>query len=511
MTANRRIFYNTLASYLRSVAGLFLGLWTSRWVLAALGEEDFGIYQMSGVCIVFFSFFSKVISGSVSRFYAFGLGKGGKEPAIWFANAFYVHLAIAIVFLPVAIWMGEWLFRHYFDIPQERIPQAIFAFRTSIIATACSILAAPFLAMFLAKQEIVFQSIGVFAMNVAQFIAAFFLLKSDSDKLMFYATTFAAIHVTYPVGMSVLALARFPECRHFSDVRKARLKELLSFSLWNALGPASDMIKVQGISVAVNKLLGVRRNAAVGIARRLSSQSNALSQSLMTALLPEIATSAGSNNESRVRKLASGSSILATLLSALLAIPISIEMDYILIFWLKKPPEGAGVLAVCILMAILISKSACGQGLVLNAKGMIREYQLTVAPLVASSVLIAVAGLTWSKNIIWVGIASLFSETCIAATGLYWGSKQADLSFREWRRATLQPILSFIIPACLVAGLLHCWLPLADGFIRTCLVGTITDIVMLVAAWRFALPDEIKNRTLEKASRLFRFKTLIRQ
>lgn len=504
MTANRRIFYNTLASYLRSIAGLFLGLWTSRWVLTALGEEDFGIYQMSGVCIVLFSFFSSVISGSASRFYAYGLGKGGKEASLWFANAFFVHLAVAALFLPTATLAGDWLFRHYFDVPDNRLPQALFAFRTSIAAATASILSAPFLAMFLAKQEIALQSFGVFLMNLAQCLAAFFLLRTNTDKLLFYSASFAAIHLAYPVGMSLLAISRFPECRCFSGLDKSRLQELLGFSLWNALGPSSIMVKSQGTAIAVNKLLGVRRNAAVGIARQLSAQANALSQSLMTALLPEIASSAGSRNERRVRKLAGCASVLSTLLSALIAVPIAVEIDYVLAVWLKTPPEGAGILAVCILLSSLISKSACGQGLVLNAKGTIREYQLTVAPLVACSVLVAVTGMAVSKNILWVGLASVYAEACIAATSVFWGWRQARITPKEWWLSALSPILRFVVPACLVAVAMHQFLPMKTGFFRSCAIGGVTDIVMLVSAWRFALPTEIKSRFQGKIAHLLR-------
>ena len=496
MTTNRRILFNTLASYLRSITGVFLGLWTSRWVLSALGEEDFGIYQMSGVCIVLFSFFNGVISSSASRFYAYGLGKGGNETSIWFANAFWIHLAIGFVFLPAAGITGDWMFRHYFDIPPERLGQALFAFRTSLVAAFASICAAPFLAMFLAKQEIVLQSLGVFLMSAAQFVASWFLLRTETDKLMFYAATFSSIHIAYPILMSLLAFVRYPECRHFRELKGNRLRELLVFSLWNALGPASIIIQSQGTSVAVNKMLGVKRNAAIGIVRQLSGQANALSQSLMTALLPEIATSEGANRKERVQTLSQNASILSTLLSALLAVPIGIEIDYILKLWLKTPPQGAGVLASFILFSGLISKCACGQGLVLNAKGKIREYQLTVAPLVASSVLVAVIGFSISKSLVWVGLASVFAETGIAATGIFWGWRQANIHPKCWARTTLVPIALFLVPSVALAVLLHLTLPLPGGFLRSFLICLTTDLVVLFLAWRFAIPPPVKERVV---------------
>jgi hypothetical protein len=46
MTPNRRIFLNIIATYGRSLYALVLGLFTAWWVLEALGQVDFGLWQM---------------------------------------------------------------------------------------------------------------------------------------------------------------------------------------------------------------------------------------------------------------------------------------------------------------------------------------------------------------------------------------------------------------------------------------------------------------------------------
>ena len=48
MTPNRRIFLNIVATYGRSLYALVCGLFISRWVLAALGKTDFGLYGVVG-------------------------------------------------------------------------------------------------------------------------------------------------------------------------------------------------------------------------------------------------------------------------------------------------------------------------------------------------------------------------------------------------------------------------------------------------------------------------------
>ena len=48
MSPNRRIFLNIAATYGRSLYALVCGLFISRWVLAALGKTDFGLYGVAG-------------------------------------------------------------------------------------------------------------------------------------------------------------------------------------------------------------------------------------------------------------------------------------------------------------------------------------------------------------------------------------------------------------------------------------------------------------------------------
>ena len=48
MSPNRQIFLNIVATYGRSLYALVCGLFISRWVLAALGTSEFGLYGVVG-------------------------------------------------------------------------------------------------------------------------------------------------------------------------------------------------------------------------------------------------------------------------------------------------------------------------------------------------------------------------------------------------------------------------------------------------------------------------------
>ena len=53
---NKRLVKNSLMLYLRMFVNMAVSLFTSRLILNALGESDFGIYNVVGGIVVMFTF-----------------------------------------------------------------------------------------------------------------------------------------------------------------------------------------------------------------------------------------------------------------------------------------------------------------------------------------------------------------------------------------------------------------------------------------------------------------------
>ena len=79
MKPSTRVALNTFVAYVRSVAGLVFGLFSSRWILAALGQTDYGIYGVVGSVIAVATFLNMVLATSVSRFYSVTIGEAGED------------------------------------------------------------------------------------------------------------------------------------------------------------------------------------------------------------------------------------------------------------------------------------------------------------------------------------------------------------------------------------------------------------------------------------------------
>ena len=71
-----RALKNSLFLFVRMVVVLIIGLYTSRVVLRTLGFEDYGIYNVVGSVVMFFTFLNTALTEATSRFLTYELGRG---------------------------------------------------------------------------------------------------------------------------------------------------------------------------------------------------------------------------------------------------------------------------------------------------------------------------------------------------------------------------------------------------------------------------------------------------
>lgn len=104
---SHRILRNTGALYVRMLLVMAVSLYISRVVLAALGVDDYGIYNVVGGIVVFFSFLTGALSLSIQRFLAADLGRSDLQAARrTFSVSLQVHAVLAVVLLLAAETLG---------------------------------------------------------------------------------------------------------------------------------------------------------------------------------------------------------------------------------------------------------------------------------------------------------------------------------------------------------------------------------------------------------------------
>ena len=106
---NKRVAKNTLFLYFRMILIMLVTLYTSRVVLAELGIEDYGIYNVVGGVVIMFSFLNNCMSTATQRFLTFELGRGDMEKLKRvFAASLNIHIAIGVLIVILAETIGLW-------------------------------------------------------------------------------------------------------------------------------------------------------------------------------------------------------------------------------------------------------------------------------------------------------------------------------------------------------------------------------------------------------------------
>ena len=427
----RRIFVNTLATYGRSVVGALLGLFTARWVLGALGSSDFGLYGVVGGVVFVFSFLTPVLSSSIGRFYAFSMERPA-ELRQWFNTAVvlmaFLSVSLVLVAYPVCLYALE----HWLVIPDGRLGAAIWVLRFSLLTASVSMVSAPYLMMFSAKQDIVeaatwqlIQSVLVFFFAISLSFMHVRAGCAGADWLVVYAGVMAGITVILAVVQIGRVRRKYAECALGGSLMCIRdhIRPLLVFVGWQLLGGFAWTIRSQGLVFLVNVLFGPSFNASYTISNQVSNQAAALSVSVGNAIAPALTTEEGVGRRASMLQLARFGTFLGVVLVMLFAVPIAVFINPILKLWLGTPPPGCATLCVAMLAVAVIRQFAGGSGMAILAHGKLGPWQVCDA--VANVLALPVAYVCWKSGcgIASVGWAWVVSESVMSINKIVFARK----------------------------------------------------------------------------------------
>jgi len=444
MNHSQRLVLNTVATYGRSVVAVGLTLFSSRWVLNALGQTDFGLFSVVGSIIIFITFLNGVMAGSISRYYAFSIGSGKPEEVIkWFNAALGLHLCLATILTLIGWPIGEYMIAHVLTVPADRIWSCLWVFRVSLLSAFVSMVSIPCVAMFTAQQKITETAFWEIILVILTFTLAFSLTRMTGDLLLIYAIGMVAIIVFVQVMMFLRAFIVFNECRlvlsHWFDW--LRFKQIFSFAGWILIGSSGCLLRDQGSAILLNLYFGPGLNSAFGIARQVSAQANQLATSMMRAFSPEITTSEGRGDRRRMLDLAMRASKFGTLLILLFAVPLMVEMDTILKIWLKNPPEYTDSFCRLIMLTFIIDRLTSGFMLAVSAFGRIAAYQVTLGTSLVLTLPLAWLFVVMGLSPVWVAVAFVITMVFCSGGRAFWVRYLLGVSIIQWLKVVVMPCL----------------------------------------------------------------------
>ena len=501
LKGNNLIIVNILTTYARILLVAGMGLFSTRWVLKALGKEDFGLYSVVGGLIVFILFIGTTMSSSVQRFYAYAIGQGDNEEIKrWFNTAFILHAIFALLLVLVGIPFGNYLLDYVMNIPSGRLSTCHWVYYFSIIGAVGTMLTTPYLAMFYARQRIFELSFWNILQSSLMFGLAYCLLSLKGDLLLVYASWVVLIKLFLDLVQILRALWLFSECRLKRNYwfNKNKSIELMSFAGWSLFGPAGVVLRNQGVALLVNMFSGAKVNAAFGIANQVAAQTGNITMSFYHAISPEITSREGAGERGRMISLSLRTSKFAMLLTLMWLIPLYIEMDYVLDLWLKDVPEFASAFCRIILIAYFVDKLTVGYMGAIQAQGTIAGYQATLG-----GALILTFPLAWFVYFIGGTPCEAVSMTIITSTicslgRIWWVKHLMGIPILRWFKEVFLKFIYVAIPVVLLISVLQHYMDVS--FLRLISLSIMSCIFTSSIAWFVALDHEEKVFVLKKAN-----------
>lgn len=377
---NKRIAKNTLMLYFRMLFSMLVSLYTSRVVLQVLGVEDYGIYNVVGGFVAMFSLLSSSLSVAIQRFLTFELGKNENlHLSEVFSTSINLLLFLSLLIIILAESFGLWYINNVLNYPPQRVNAVNVIFQISLITFIINLLSIPYSSLLAAYEKFNVYALVSILEVVLKLIVVLVLEYFSFDKLIIYSLLLLLVAIIIRMIYVIYINKSFHDIRYKIKIDFGIVREMFGFTAWNFLGTISWFGKKQVLDLLFNLYHGVTINAARAIATQVANATSLFVNSFTTAVNPQITKSYSVGDMQTTNNLIFKASKLSYFLLLLLAVPILLNIDLLLNFWLGVvPPFSVDFSRIEVLVVLLDSISMPLITLVL-ATGKVRNYQLLIS------------------------------------------------------------------------------------------------------------------------------------
>lgn len=490
MDPQKRVIINTCAQYVKAIVNTGLSLISTRLVLDALQVTDYGIYLLVGGVVAMLGFITNALLITTQRYVSFNHGQGNYDKLkVIFTCSLFLHILFALVIALSLLLIKGWLFADVLNIPPDRIEAARQVYVITILILVITILIAPFKALFIARENIVFVSAVDVCDGVAKLLLAIGLAYVSADRLIIFGLMMMGIQLMNLSVYAGYANWKYEECSiliRLKNIDRAVVAQLTGFAGWTTYGAGAIAARTQGIAVIINHFYGTTANAAYGIAAQVNNAVTFVSSSIVNAMNPQIMKAEGEGNRERMLYLAGQESKYSVVLLSIVSIPIIMELPEILKVWLKEVPPYTVMFGVFALSICLVDQFSIGLHAANQAQGRIKAFTLLMFTPKLLNLPIAWFLLVKGCSLTVVMGSVLLVELLIAVLRIPYLHYSAGLDIGKYIRQTMLPTIPLIGMLLFVGWgctqLFHFPFRFLMTFPLCCIIGCVT-------AWMFTLTE----------------------
>ena len=496
--SNKRILKNTVYLYIRHIVIMALAFISTRIVLEKLGVDDYGIYNVVGGFVALFTVLNNVLQSATRRFLALAIGKG--ELSLikrTFDTSLVMHIFIAAVVVFFLETLGLWLLNTTLNIAPERMWAANWVFQFSVLNVIISITQTPYTAVVTAHEHFnVYAFMSIFDV-VGKILILFLLVYLPFDKLVVYAALKLSISLLGRMIYRIYCVRSFDECKSFKfSLDKPLFKEMVNFSGWDSLGNVTTIVNSQGITLMLNMFFSTAVNASRGIATTVTSTVSQFVLGFVVAAEPQLAKFYAAGDKDHFERLIFNVTQMTLFLLAVVAVPIWMELDFVLRLWLGTIPDYTPefVKITILVCFITYSNSMVLKGNV--AIGRVKQITMYMAPIMLTDLplVFLVLELGWSPvAVYWVGMVPCLLRLFV---DLYILTKYADFPWRKYVTTVFLKNLVLVGVSCIIPYLVRQQMP--EGWQRFFIVSCVSVVCTVVIMYFFALNRESRQLVQQK-------------
>lgn len=477
---NKRIAKNTLSMYIRMLFLMFISFYTSRILLQTLGIEDFGIYNIVGGIVVLFTFVNGAMTTGTQRHLSYELGRSDGNVSRIFSACMYIHIILALIIVLLAETIGLWFLNTKLNFPLNRLVAVNWIYQLSILSCVIQIVRVPYNALIIAYEEMSFYAYLGIVEGLMKLGIIYLLFLASYDRLIFYAILIVMVNAIVSFAFYAYCKKKMTEILFVSVKDRLLYKSLLTFSGWTIFGSLANIARSQGLNIIINIFYGVTLNAAIGIANQVNAGISQFVTGFQQAFNPQLTKAAAQGDRDYQMRLINMTAKYSYMILLFFAVPVLINLDTILVWWLGEYPPYSIELCFWIVVATLIDSLSGPLWVTIFAYGKIKNYQIVV-----SIVLLLILPISYTCG--YIGVKPQVAFACMALLNvvavivrLFFMRCQINFSISSFFVNTILPVLTVTI-IIIVSTYLCYLLPLPQNNWATYIITSIVCIIEIVS------------------------------
>ena len=392
---------------------MLVSLYTVRVVLATLGAEDYGIYNVVAGVVTMFGFLSGAMATASQRYFSFEMGKGTETSlSKIFSVTLSIYALLCLVIILFAETLGLWFVNYKLVIPENRMAAANVIYQCAVGSFLLTVMTTPYMSDIIAHENMNVYAYVSIVEAVLKLVVVLVLRIGHADKLVLYGVLLLCVAAINTSLYRSYCRRRYTECR-FRLLWDGKLfREMFSFIGWTLFGQFTTVVRYQAVTILLNQFFTPVVVAAKSIAQQVTNAVNVFSANFNTSLYPPIIKEYSFGNKEEMFRLINSGCKMTFFLMWVFTLPLVLHLDFVMSLWLKEVPEWTLLFTRLSLIEVLINSLSYPISTAARAPGKMRAYELTLGIMqiliFAISLVLFKAGFpAWSTFAVGIGMTAL--------------------------------------------------------------------------------------------------------